>query len=111
LKSPRSKYVPYQRWFGDWEKTGNANYQKVWDIDKSDPEHKEQNVESANDVQKRTTELVADIENEYSGKNILLVSHGDALQILQTGFKKVSPATHRELEHLQTAEIRKLDLE
>jgi glucosyl-3-phosphoglycerate phosphatase len=100
-----------ERWFGDWEKTDNSNYQKTWDIDKQDPTHKEKNVESALDVQKRATELVKEIENIHSQKNILLVSHGDTLQILQTGFKKVSPSEHRDLQHLQVAEVRKLNLE
>ncbi len=100
-----------ERWFGDWEKTHNSNYQKTWDIDKHNPEHKEKNVESAADVQKRAVELVKEIENKYSEKNILLVSHGDTLQIMQTGFKKASPAIHRELEHLQVAEVRKFNLE
>jgi broad specificity phosphatase PhoE len=100
-----------ERWFGDWEKTPNSNYQKVWDVDKVDPGHEEKNVESAADVQKRTTAFIVDLEKKYSRKNILLVSHGDALQILQTGFKKASPAIHRDLQHLNTAEVRKLELE
>ena len=100
-----------ERWFGDWEKTPNSNYQKVWDVDKVDPGHEQKNVESAADVQKRTTAFIVDMEKKYSGRNILLVSHGDALQILQTGFKKASPAIHRDLQHLNTAEVRKLELE
>jgi glucosyl-3-phosphoglycerate phosphatase len=99
-----------ERWFGDWEKTDNSAYQKVWDEDKNNPEHKEKNVESALEVQKRTTSLIKDLEEKYKGKKILLVSHGDALQILQTGFQKISAAIHRESKHLKTAEIRKLDI-
>jgi probable phosphoglycerate mutase len=97
-----------ERWFGNWERKGNDNYDKVWEIDKIDPDHKIELVESANDVQARTAALIEDCENKYDGKKIVLVSHGDALQILQTWFKKVSPARHRELTHLETAEIRKV---
>lgn len=99
-----------ERWFGDWEKTHDSNYQKVWDIDKNNPGHKEKRVESALEVQKRTTSLIKDLEQKYKGKKILLVSHGDALQILQTGFEKVSASLHRKLKHIETAGIRKLEI-
>lgn len=97
-----------ERWFGDWEKTSNANYQKVWDIDKDDPDHTDSSVESAASVQARTLALVSDLDKKYSGQKILLVSHGDALQILETGVKEISASQHRDLPHLQTAEIRRL---
>jgi len=97
-----------ERWFGDWEKTDNSAYQKVWDDDEINPEHKIKNVESASEVQKRVMSLIEDLEKKYKDKNILLVSHGDALQIMQTGFMKISAAQHRDLKHLETAEIRKL---
>jgi broad specificity phosphatase PhoE len=97
-----------ERWFGNWERKGNDNYEKVWEIDKVDPNHKIELVESAQDVQDRTASVVADCEKKYKGKKVLLVSHGDALQILQTWFRNVSPGKHRELTHLETAEIRKV---
>jgi glucosyl-3-phosphoglycerate phosphatase len=96
-----------ERWFGDWEGTSNANYQKVWNKDIADAHHKEANVESTAEVLARVTDLIKDLETMYSGRNILLVSHGDALQILQTFFKDISPSHHRGVEHLQVAEIRK----
>ncbi|MCX6765280.1 MAG: histidine phosphatase family protein [Candidatus Nealsonbacteria bacterium] len=99
-----------ERFFGDWEKKSHSAYQNVWDIDEKNPVHKEANVESTTEVLKRTTSLIKDLEEKYKGKKILLVSHGDALQILQTGFHKVSSAFHRKLKHLETAEVRKLDL-
>lgn len=43
-------------------------------------------------------------------KDILLISHGDTLQILQCGFKKVSPYKHRGLVHIEIAEIRRVNL-
>ena len=97
-----------ERWFGDWEKTDSTAYEKVWKSDEINPEHKEKNVESSAEVLKRTTSLIKDLEEKYEGRNILLVSHGDALQILQTGFLKISPAKHRGVKHLETAEIRRL---
>lgn len=97
-----------ERWFGDWEKTSNKNYQKVWDADRVNPAHILAGVESANDVQNRVLAFIKDLEERYVGKTILLVSHGDALQILQTGIEERSAAEHRDVPHLETAEIRKL---
>jgi len=97
-----------ERWFGTLEKQHNSNYQAVWDIDKENPKHKEFEVESAQEVQERILSLVNDLENQYSGEKILLVSHGDVLQILQTGFLNQSPGSHREIPHLKTAEIKEL---
>ncbi len=99
-----------ERNFGNWERTSNDNYQRVWDNDKINPDHKINNVESTKEVLKRTTELISELEKEFKNKKILLVSHGDALQILQTGFLKTSPSRHREVQHLNTAEIRELKL-
>ena len=99
-----------ERYFGDFEKTHNSNYQKVWDIDISDPDHKKFNVESVLEVQDRTLSLIDDLEKKYDNKKFLLVSHGDTLQILQTGFLNKSPKEHRNLPHLKTAEIKELNL-
>jgi probable phosphoglycerate mutase len=99
-----------ERNFGKWEKTGNENYSRVWEDDKIDSSHKNNSVESTEEVLKRTTKLILELEQKFKDKNILLVSHGDALQILQTGFLKTSPSKHREVQHLNTAEIRELKL-
>lgn len=99
-----------ERYFGDWERKHSRHYQNVWDDDIKNPHHKNNNVESSEEVLNRTTGLIIELEGKYSGKRILLVSHGDALQILQTAFEKVSPAKHRSLPHLNTAEIRELFL-
>jgi len=99
-----------ERWFGNFEKTHNSSYEKIWQKDKDDPGHTQGGVESTLEVQKRVTSLVVDLEKKYSGKTILLVSHGDALQILQTGFNKKLASTHRDLVHLETAEIRELKI-
>ena len=54
----------------------------------------------------RVTALVIELERRYAATNLLLVSHGDALQILQTAFARQDAATHRQLKHLHTDEIR-----
>ena len=97
-----------ERFFGTWEKQHNSNYQHVWDDDVLDGAHKQHQVESTREVLARTTSLIADLERDYAGRNILLVSHGDALQILQTAFERVDSGHHRLLPHLETGQIRKL---
>jgi probable phosphoglycerate mutase len=99
-----------ERHFGNYEKTHSANYHEVWKFDRNDPDHMENGVESVHSVLKRATSLILEIEKIYQDKDILLVAHGDTLQILQTGFLKVSPAQHRSLPHLEVAEIRQLNL-
>ena len=97
-----------ERFFGDHELQDNSFYQKVWDDDQLDSSHTNNNVESADAVMERTTSLVMILENEFNGESFLLVSHGDALQILQAAFRKTSASLHRSLPNLDTAEIREL---
>jgi broad specificity phosphatase PhoE len=100
-----------ERWFGNLEREHKDNYQKVWDKDKLDPGHKEDEVESAQEVQIRTLSLIKELEEKYKGRTILLVSHGDALQILHTGVHNKSASDHRDIPHLETAEVRGFNIE
>jgi len=99
-----------ERYFGLFDQKSNQNYQNVWLEDKKDPSHKKNNVESVDNVLNRTTSLILALEKKYNLKKILLISHGDPLQILQTAFLKISPANHRKIDHLDVAEIRELKL-
>jgi glucosyl-3-phosphoglycerate phosphatase len=99
-----------ERRFGDWEGSSTSNYELVWAADKLDADHSDNNVEPASAVLGRAIALITKLEAEYSDSDILLVSHGDTLQILQAGFRKMSPAEHRSIPHLKTAEIRRLRL-
>ncbi len=99
-----------ERFFGDHELQDNTFYQNVWDDDELDSSHTNNNVESADAVMERTTSLILTLENDFKGEAFLLVSHGDALQILQAAFSKTSASLHRSLPHLDTAEIRELIL-
>jgi probable phosphoglycerate mutase len=98
-----------ERFFGDWEKTSNGNYQRVWDEDAKDHLHKKDRVQSVAEVVDEVLPLIRKLEKQYADTDILLVSHGDRLQILQTVFDKVHPSAHRSLAHLKTAEIRPLN--
>ena len=99
-----------ERRFGHWEGSATGNYARVWAADETDPVHADGNVEPAAAVLDRATALIAQLERRHCGRDILLVSHGDTLQILQGGFWGVDPSRHRTLPHLATAEIRRLRL-
>lgn len=99
-----------ERHFGEFEEKSNVHYDDVWAHDANSADHTEYGVESVNDNLKRTTEFILGLEETYDGADILLVSHGDTLQILQTAFERVDAHKHRSLTHLETAEIRELIL-
>ena len=99
-----------ERRFGEWEGSGTDNYARVWAADETDSDQVG-GVEPAAAVLDRATALIVDLERRYSGRHILLVSHGDTLQILQAAFLRLSPTSHRRLPALRTAEIRQLPLE
>jgi broad specificity phosphatase PhoE len=99
-----------ERCFGDWEGSATVNYESVWAADAAGEGQSAGGVESTASVLDRATRLVADLEWKYSGLDILLVSHGDTLQILQAGFLSLDPSGHRRLPHLATGEIRRLRL-
>jgi probable phosphoglycerate mutase len=99
-----------ERHFGELELASNDSYDEVWQQDEVNPDSRVKGVESANQVMARVTAVIADYENQYSATTILLVSHGDALQILQTAFARLDASCHRQLEHLHTAEIRQLQM-
>jgi broad specificity phosphatase PhoE len=99
-----------ERCFGDLEGTSSGNYPRVWDADEAGAVHPDHGVEPVTAVLDRATALIADLERRYSNRDILLVSHGDTLQILQAGFLRLAPSSHRGLPPLATAEIRELRL-
>jgi glucosyl-3-phosphoglycerate phosphatase len=100
-----------ERCFGDWEGSATGNYARVWAADEVNPCYVGGNVEPAAAVLDRSTVFVVDLERRYSGRDILLVSHGDTLQILRAGFLWMNPSQHRSLPELKTAEIRQLRLD
>jgi len=118
-----------ERYFGELNGGPDDQYQKVWDLDCTNPNHDEFGVEAANCVLERTTRLVTELDELLSSSSttassssssgsdeeqkwkVILVAHGDVLQIMQTGFlRHEDAARHRSLEHLETATIRELIL-
>lgn len=101
-----------ERNFGELEHTSNENYEKVWKEDELDPNHQEFQVESVSSVATRVQKLIDTLEQDYKGHKVILVSHGDTLQILQAqvfSHGKVAISQHRYLPHLNTCELRALN--
>lgn len=99
-----------ERHFGEFELAADTGYADVWREDMANPDSCWRGVESVNQVMRRVTAVIRELESQYTDAILLLVSHGDALQILQTAFARRAASEHRALEHLHTAEIRQLDL-
>ena len=97
-----------ERYFGKYDKTSLDNIKITWAHDKKNPNHKHMEAESPNKVLKRVLALINQLEKKYKNKKILLVSHGDVLQILHTHFSGKPVSHHRLIPHLETAEIREL---
>lgn len=94
-----------ERNFGDLEGQGDEHYPSVWALDAEDAEHHHHQVEALSVVAQRMQAVIADWEQQVSGETILLVSHGDPLQILLTALAGKPLTTHRELTPLAPASI------
>lgn len=84
---------------------------QVWVVDAKDADHTEYECESVNGVLRRAWHVVQDCEKELPQDqqwSVLVVAHGDTLQILQTAFTGIDPRGHRSLEHLETAVAREM---
>jgi len=105
---PRTSVLLRERYFGRYEEREDIYYSMVWQMDEKSDRNSEYGVESPEEVQERIQMLIHQLEEEYSGKTILLISHGDPLQIAQTWTEGVPAGLHRSLSHLKTGEIREL---
>lgn len=102
-----------ERFFGEFEMRTPSDdlYNQVWAADAQNPFHELFGVESVVDVTRRVTGVIRSQEErqeEQEGEEVwvVLVSHGDSLQILQTAMRGWSGDRHRQLEHLETANWR-----
>ncbi len=97
-----------ERNFGILELGPDHRYAEVWAADKSGLALPD-DVETVAFVIKRAVDVILNLENRFCGINCLLIAHGDILQILQTAFFQIPANCHRDLPHLETAEIRLLN--
>ncbi|MCP4159094.1 MAG: histidine phosphatase family protein, partial [Deltaproteobacteria bacterium] len=110
LKPEEVQYTPLlrERYFGFYDGLDDGQYYEIWKKDLTNENNKINSIESPRQVSDRVESLINFLEEKYSGKTLLLVSHGDCLQIMQTLFENSSPSHHRSLAHLNVAEIREI---
>ncbi|GAB2252997.1 hypothetical protein Droror1_Dr00005844 [Drosera rotundifolia] len=74
-----------ERYFGpSFELQSHDKYHEIWALDENDPFEKPEGGESAADVVTRLIKAMQTIETEFQGCTILVVAHGDPLQMLRT---------------------------
>lgn len=91
-----------ERNFSKYELTSSNNYQTVWDADTI--REVIEGVESPNAVLERLTSFFEEYEAKYTGKYIVIISHGDTLSIARSFFDKSDPFLHREKGAIKNAE-------
>ncbi|MFT5226660.1 MAG: broad specificity phosphatase PhoE [Polaribacter sp.] len=98
-----------ERNFGELELGSDDGYAGVWVADQSGGEVEYRAVESVSSVLERSVAVILDLEQQFENQQCLLIAHGDILQILQTAFSDLPAYRHRDLPHLDTAELRLLN--
>lgn len=93
-----------ERNFGSLDGTHSDNYARIWRSDAADSHHTDHNVESVISVARRMAWVVATLDAAYRETDILLVSHGDPLSILQATAHGDRIGKHTSY-HLANAEI------
>lgn len=97
-----------ERHFGRLELGPVSGYDEVWERDAGGPDHGHAGAESTEWVARRMAGVVERQERRHAGRTIVLVSHGDPLQILETVLLGLPSHRHRERPHLANAELRRL---
>ncbi|CAI0407716.1 unnamed protein product [Linum tenue] len=87
FEGPQCKVIEdlRERYFGpSFELKSHDKYAEIWALDEKDPFAQPEGGESVNDVATRLSTVISKLELEFERCAILVVSHGDPLQILQT---------------------------
>ncbi|MBN2686314.1 MAG: histidine phosphatase family protein [Pontiellaceae bacterium] len=98
-----------ERFFGQWEGMHYLNYSAAWEEDEMNAELEVNGAESANAVRRRMEDVIASLEIEFSERNVVLVSHGDPLRLMQAAFCGLSMEQNRMIPYFETAEFRRLN--
>ena len=95
-----------ERDFGKLHGESDKYYPEIWKVTDKDSTAKPKGVESDEEVLHRLNTLIKDLDRQYTDRDIVLVSHGDPLNILyaQHTFGDTTKQTHG----FANAEIRPL---
>ncbi|GED21928.1 hypothetical protein HHA01_09050 [Halomonas halmophila] len=94
-----------ERDFGELEGQPDARYAEAWAQDALDAEHQCQGIEAVNRVAARLLAVIRDLEQASRDECVLLVSHGDPLQILLTALEGRDLRQHRDRALMQPADV------
>ena len=98
-----------ERYFGEFDLGDDTNYRRAWAEDRVRvSSHTTFGVESLESVRNRAWSFVIELEQQHRDETIVLVAHGDVLQILQTAFLGIDPRVHRSLRPIAPAEWREM---
>lgn len=96
-----------ERDFGDLNLSPDGDYLRVWEWDLEHPDRDYHGTENARSVAARMMEVLDALERRFQSLDILLVSHGDPLDILEAVLHGLDPGDHRKRPYA-LAEIRRL---
>ncbi|MFY0989142.1 histidine phosphatase family protein [Halomonas sp. C05BenzN] len=94
-----------ERHFGACEGRSSDLYPSVWTLDERDPAHRARGVEPVVAVAARMQAVMEELDGAFTGETILLVSHGDPLQILLTALEGRPLSQHRKRSALMPASV------
>ena len=97
-----------ERYWGEYDLKDVSFGYEYYKEDAYNAVNTQHGIESVTEILRRTLGLVKRLEQTYTNKNIILVSHGDPLRILLAGFAKVELTQNGLIPHFGNAEIREL---
>jgi broad specificity phosphatase PhoE len=98
-----------ERFFGDLELQPDSEYDKVWQEDQRGEQRSTYGAEHVDSVWRRVAALIRGVEEDVTAPTlVLLVAHGDILQITETAFRQLPLKDHRSIPHLHQAECREI---
>ncbi len=98
-----------ERFFGKWDGMHYLNYSEAWEQDEINAELEMNGAESANAVRRRMEDVIASLETDFFDRNLVLVSHGDPLRLIQASLCGLEMEQNRTIPYFQTAEFRALN--
>lgn len=105
--APRIDQRLRERSFGRYDEGPASSYEQVWAVDRERGTHQDE-VEQVAAVAARVLAVLAEADELAVDAPVVLVAHGDVLQIALTLGAGADPHEHREQPHLGNAELRLL---
>lgn len=97
-----------ERDFGELDGGNVAEYAAAWQLDTENHMDQALNIEPPQSVADRMLAVIESVEEQFDNRAVILVSHGDPLQILEAVLCGRKPHEHRQISHLSVCELRQL---